>query len=83
MFGLVDIKEAHKKSSRHRDELRNSQICGCFYCLDIFDYKNIKYWCDDEDTALCPGCDIDSFIGSASGYPISKQFLSEMKAYWF
>ncbi len=54
-----------------------------FYCLDIFDYKNIEFWCDHEDTALCPTCDIDSVIGSASGFPITKEFLQAMQDYWF
>lgn len=83
MFNDIDIKEAHKHSIRHRDELRNSKSCGCFYCVDIFDYKNISEWCDDGDTALCPTCGIDSVIGSDSGYEITKEFLGAMKKYWF
>jgi hypothetical protein len=83
MFDDTDIKEAHKYSIRHRDELRNSKICGCFYCTGIFDYKNIHDWCDDGDTALCPACGIDAVIGSDSGYEITKEFLWAMKKYWF
>lgn len=83
MFDLTHIKEAHKHSSRHRNELRDSELCGCFHCTDIFDYKNIQDWVDDDDTALCPTCGIDSVIGSASGYPVNKDFLEAMKKHWF
>ncbi|WP_237709868.1 cytoplasmic protein [Stutzerimonas stutzeri] len=83
IFDSTDIKEAHKHSIRHRGELRDSEACGCFYCLEIFDYKNIEEWIDDGDTALCPGCGIDSVIGSASGFQISREFLSAMKKHWF
>ncbi len=83
MFEVIHIKEAHKHSSRHRSELSNSKVCGCFYCTDIFDCKNIQEWVDDDDTALCPTCGIDSVIGSASGYPINEEFLQAMKQFWF
>jgi hypothetical protein len=36
-----------------------------------------------EPTARCPRCGIDSVIGSASGYPITREFLQTMKSYWF
>ena len=81
----IEILEAHKHSSTHREELRNSEVCGCFYCLDRFDYRNIEEWIgEDNDTALCPGCTVDSVIGSASGYPAGDlEFLRAMRAYWF
>lgn len=79
----IAAKAAHKKSIYHRESLRKSDKCGCFYCLDIFHYQNIEYWTDNGDTALCPSCDIDSVIGDDSGYPITKEFLSAMQQIWF
>jgi len=83
MKNKPDILKAHKHSSRHRDELSKGQQCGCFFCLAIFEYKNITDWCDDDNTALCPACGIDSVIGSESGFPVSRDFLTLMKRYWF
>ncbi|MFU8926811.1 cytoplasmic protein [Acinetobacter puyangensis] len=77
------IVDAHKGSIYNRDILRDSSLCGCFFCLDQFDYKNIYDWIDGDNTALCPSCGIDSVIGSASGYPITDGFLKEMKQFWF
>ncbi|WP_295569937.1 cytoplasmic protein [uncultured Stenotrophomonas sp.] len=75
MFDSADIKEAHKYSIRHRGELKDSETCGCFYCLDIFDYKNIEDWIDDGDTALCPSCGIDSVIGLFLGFRLTANFF--------
>jgi hypothetical protein len=40
-------------------------------------------WVDDETTLLCPFCGIDSVIGTASGYPITREFLAQMREHWF
>jgi len=81
------ILGAHKHCSRHRSEILASEKCGCFYCLLIFGSDEIESWCDEVDdigqTALCPRCQIDSVIGSSSGYPITESFLEEMKKHWF
>jgi hypothetical protein len=78
-----DYIRAHKESSNHREGLAASACCGCFYCLAIFDPAEINRWIDHESTALCPQCGIDSVIGSASGYPVTKGFLRKMQEYWF
>ena len=78
------IIAAHKFSSNHKKELEADTACGCFYCLKIFDPREITEWITDKDgTAICPYCGIDSVIGESSGYPITVEFLSEMKSYWF
>lgn len=74
---------AHRWSSFHHSTLMKSDACGCFYCLEIFAPETIEDWTDDEDTALRPKCGIDSVIGSASGYPIEREFLVKMHDYWF
>jgi len=81
------LDAAHKHSSRHRDEIERSAICGCFYCGEICAPPEIKDWLDEEDeedTALCPSCGIDSLIGSASGYPVAEPiFLKSMHERFF
>jgi len=80
----MDIIGAHAYSSNHEDVLLEDSICGCFYCLTIFDPCEIEEWIEDKKgTALCPYCGIDSVIGESSGYPITKEFLAEMQGYWF
>jgi hypothetical protein len=78
-----DHISAHEWSSYHRETLRESDVCGCFYCLEVFPSSEIEDWTDDDDTALCPKCGIDSVIGSVSGYPIERSFLQKMHSHWF
>jgi PDZ domain-containing protein len=87
MIAETELETAHLHSSRHRGEILESAACGCFYCRRIFPPEEIADWVDEEggigQTALCPYCGIDSVIGSASGDPITKEFLTAMRRRWF
>ena len=75
----ANLESAHKHSSRHREEILASEVCGCFYCLATFPPGEIEDWIDEKkrvgETAICPRCGIDSVIGSQSGFPITPEFL--------
>jgi hypothetical protein len=45
--------------------------------------SEIEEWTDEGKTAMCPRCGIDSVIGSASGFPMSSNFLRQMHSHWF
>lgn len=53
--------------------------------LNVDDSKEnlTKIESDEEKTALCPFCQIDSVIGESCGYAITKEFLLKMNDYWF
>lgn len=92
---MNDILAAHKHSSRHRAEIMGSGRCGCFHCLANFSPSEIRDWVDwlegtspelalvSGTTALCPSCGIDSVIGDGSGFPVTIEFLSQMRKHWF
>jgi hypothetical protein len=82
------LRQAHKHSSLHKEEILNSDVCGCFYCIKISKPTDIHDWVDTENpdgpTALCPICGIDALIGSASGFPVDNEdFLKAMNNFWF
>nr|WP_316628806.1 cytoplasmic protein [uncultured Brevundimonas sp.] len=78
------LKQAHSYSSQHRKQLESSSLCGCFYCETNFEPARIEEWIDDEDTALCPNCGIDSVIGDASGVTVKDaDFMRRMHNFWF
>ena len=79
MMNNIDYKAAHKHSSKHRSEILASEVCGCFFCMEQYGPDEIKEWIDKDETALCPKCQIDSVIGTASGFPITDEFLREMR----
>lgn len=75
---------AHKFSSNHLELLLKDKKCGCFYCMSIFDPKEITEYVEDiSATAICPYCGIDSIISESSGYPITVEFLERMNKNWF
>ncbi len=76
-------KDAHKYCSNNRSDLEKDEVCGCFYCQQIFSPKDIDRWIDNGNTAMCPYCGIDSVITESSGYPITPDFLSKMHDRWF
>lgn len=89
------LHAAGKHSSLHRQALERSLNCGCYACGAIFSFSEITNWTDwpggtsqserqaKGRTATCPSCDIDAVIGDASGYPISRDFLTAMSEHWF
>jgi len=83
----LDFIKAHKHHN-YRQEILDSPICGCFYCLETFSPDKIFQWHGEDENgveqiAICPKCSIDSVIGSASGYPIEHHFLMKMRSFWF
>lgn len=77
-------EEAHRKTTHSRKEIEKSNKCGCFYCLNVFEPKDIEVWSDNNDTPICPYCYIDSVIGDAQGYPADDlRFLESMNQIFF
>ena len=78
----ADLEIAHKHSIYHRKEILSSELCGCFYCGKTFPPAEIEDWTDEQEglgtTAMCPRCGIDSVVGSASGFPLTPEFLQQM-----
>ncbi len=70
---------------KNRIELEASVLCGCFYCISIYSPSEMVDWIGDSEglTADCPRCGIDAVIGSASGFPITSEFLNRMNEHWF
>lgn len=83
-YSINELQKAYKFSSNHKDELQKDNICGCFYCLNIFNPREVSRWIEDKSgTAICPYCGIDSIIGESSGYLITEDFLKALQNQYF
>lgn len=83
---MEDYIEAHEFCNNNMEQLKKDKKCGCFYCLKIFSPQEIENWLiseNENNSAICPYCCVDSVISESSGYPITEDFLSKMKKYWF
>lgn len=93
----ADLRSIHRYSSRHRDRVKTSSQCGCFYCESMFASTQISDWIDPPDghefvdddfdvgvTALCPRCGIDSVLpDNISGVVVDPDLLRAMRRHWF
>lgn len=86
-FSCAYLHAAHDACTSNQKQLERSTVCGCFYCCqthspELIDWEEAIM--DPEGlTAMCPLCGIDSVIGDASGYPITREFLEAMYHVWF
>lgn len=78
----MTLTEVHRYSSQHRAILQQSQHCGCFYCLEVFEYSEIEDWIDDEQTAMCPHCGVDAVLPRFPQY-VEKDLLNAMHQLFF
>ena len=62
----------------NKNELEKTDICGCFYCKNIFYAVDITEWTDEGQTALCPYCGVDSVIPNPT-----EENLKELHKYYF
>jgi hypothetical protein len=86
MYSKEFLEQAHKSCSSHKEKILNTNLCGCFYCMQTFLPSEIKEWFEENieigETAVCPKCGIDSVL--SSDFPITdKHFLEEMNKLWF
>ncbi|WP_041765502.1 hypothetical protein [[Leptolyngbya] sp. PCC 7376] len=88
---LPDYKQLHLASICHEAEIKNSQICGCFDCLSIFEPQRISEWIDELSnaegisgrTAVCPICGTDSVLPDSSiEVPLDQALLEGMHQVW-
>lgn len=80
---LLNYDKAHAHAANNRTEIIRSTNCGCFYCGETYPPSEITKWADNNRTALCSRCGIDSVIGDWSGYLLTKEFLAAMYDRWF
>lgn len=79
----IKLATEYSCSFLNKPVIQESRVCGCFYCLAIFQPQEITDWFDDGKTAVCPKCSVDSVIGSASGFEITSEFLKQMREKYF
>lgn len=77
------IKEAPIYSMKNKKFIDESEVCGCYYCLEVFSKNDITDWTDNGQTAICPKCHIDSVLSQSYGIELNKEQLQIVHDYWF
>ena len=68
---------------KNKSSLTLSDQAGCFHCCKIFKTENIKHWTDNEKTAICPECSIDSVVGNNCGFILNEDILKKANQMWY
>jgi hypothetical protein len=77
-------KDINSYSSKNRESLMKSSKCGCYFCGAMFHPSEITTWIDNDQTAVCPHCNIDSVLAEEGGaIDITDVFLEECNEEWF
>lgn len=42
------LDRLHHSAFRNEKQIKNSRVCGCFYCGNIFKPEEIFEWWDDD-----------------------------------
>lgn len=87
----INFKKVHSKCGWHEKEIRQSTVCGCFFCLSIFSPSKITEWLEEDancprgpgKTALCPVCGIDAVLPDSIEYEITEKLLKAMQEKYF
>lgn len=66
----------------NRQEIETSERCGCFHCINTFHSNKVIDWTDDGETAVCPGCGVDSMVGDSHAH-LYRDFLLGLQEYFF
>jgi hypothetical protein len=69
--------EHHELSWRNRVGISAVKVASCYYCLKCFPTNRIREWADDEQTALCPCCGIDSVVAGEVKISVLKRWHKE------
>ena len=75
----MDIEEHRYQYSGEGADFKKYKhnICGCFYCLQIFPSSQIKEYTDEGHSAICPKCSIDSVVGDCQKELPSKKLFKK------
>lgn len=88
--GLSDFERfhhAHMYSIYNEHTVKDSDMCGCFYCTKAFPAEEITETINESGnnprTAMCPYCGIDSVLPDSKWKDLSPDFLEKMHKFFF
>lgn len=77
------MERLHTYASNNRELVERADKCYCFHCKSVFESSQIERYLNEEATAICPICSVDSVIPDSIDEKIDEAVISEMCDYWF
>lgn len=80
----------HSYTFENRRLLKRYKECTCLYCGYTFNYTKINNWVKDQNelTAICPKCGIDSVVptrvnNNVDNYTLTEELRLKVKKLYF
>ena len=70
------------RSFKARKEIENAELCGCYCCERMYVPETILDWVDNNLTAICPRCGIDSVVAYRPAEDGSIEIFKRKLAKW-
>ena len=84
IYSIAELEYIHSITIFNRKYMiLENHPCGCFNCLKLFTDKSIKRWIDDNTTAICPFCSVDSVLYQNDQYPLTMNLMRQMYKRYF
>lgn len=75
-------REAPIHAMKNKKFIDESEMCGCYNCMQTFSKNDIEQWTDNGQTAICPHCSVDTVLAQ-SYMNLDKENLQRIHNYWF
>lgn len=77
------FERLHAFSTNNKYLIAKSDYCYCYHCKGKFESSEIVKYIDNNNTAICPHCNVDAVLPDCIDINIDNNILDEMNKYWF
>jgi len=75
----IEIIKAYDETKDNVENIKASNMCGCYTCLNIFEASKVKAYVDNS--AVCPYCGEQSLIPDVD-IELTDDFLLLVNKFW-
>ena len=78
--------DIYKHTKNNELDILRSKNCSCLFCRQTFNARKVSEWTSGKNnqmSAICPECGMDTLVGDASGYVFGIEDLKEINHEYF
>ena len=80
---MTNLAQFPHLAIKNRQLVSAGTNAGCFHCLKIFLVSEIKDYTDNNQTVICPYCQVDSVLGDSCGFQLTEEILKKANQFWY
>lgn len=79
----IVFEDLHRCITFNINNIKKSNKCGCVFCMSLFYSSEVVEWIDNDQTARCPYCGIDSVLCDFDYPSLDRDILIKMHNEYF